>query len=205
MKTAVMNIAAGQCVKFHNEPCLVLEHRQNGTLLMTCNQIEAKFGGSNNYAKSALAKHLNSTFLEALTENHVDEVLLRKVDLTAVNGSTEYGSVVCRVAPLTLDEYRRLRGIIPLPESWEWFATPWSTPAVNEDDTWVAGLNTGDVCCLGADGGLVSGHCHYSYGSRPAFLIPSDYAVEVDEENPLEQFSLNDLLAEINRRVTSEE
>lgn len=197
MKTAVMNIAAGQCVKFHNEPCLVLEHRQNGTLLMTCNQIEAKFGGSNNYAKSALAKHLNSTFLEALTENHVDEVLLRKVDLTAVNGSTEYGSVVCRVAPLTLDEYRRLRGIIPLPESWEWFATPWSTPAVNEDDTWVAGLLT--------NGNVHSYHYDGSNGSRPAFLIPSDYAVEVDEENPLEQFSLNDLLAEINRRVTSEE
>lgn len=197
MKTAVMNIAAGQCVKFHNEPCLVLEHRQNGTLLMTCNQIEAKFGGSNNYAKSALAKHLNSTFLEALTENHVDEVLLRKVDLTAVNGSTEYGSVVCRVAPLTLDEYRRLRGIIPLPESWEWFATPWSTPAVNEDDTWVAGLST--------DGDVGSSSYGDSGGSRPAFLIPSDYAVEVDEENPLEQFSLNDLLAEINRRVTSEE
>lgn len=197
MKTAVMNIAAGQCVKFHNEPCLVLEHRQNGTLLMTCNQIEVKFGGSNNYAKSALAKHLNSTFLEALTENHVDEVLLRKVDLTAVNGSTEYGSVVCRVAPLTLDEYRRLRGIIPLPESWEWFATPWSTPAVNEDDTWVAGLNT--------NGSVDGGSYGNSNGSRPAFLIPSDYAVEVDEENPLEQFSLNDLLAEINRRVTSEE
>lgn len=197
MKTAVMNIAAGQCVKFHNEPCLVLEHRQNGTLLMTCNQIEAKFGGSNNYAKSALAKHLNSTFLEALTENHVDEVLLRKVDLTAVNGSTEYGSVVCRVAPLTLDEYRRLRGIIPLPESWEWFATPWSTPAVNEDDTWVAGLIT--------NGGVSYSYYSHSGSSRPAFLIPSDYAVEVDEENPLEQFSLNDLLAEINRRVTSEE
>lgn len=196
MKTAVMNIAAGQCVKFHNEPCLVLEHRQNGTLLMTCNQIEAKFGGSNNYAKSALAKHLNSTFLEALTENHVDEVLLRKVDLTAVNGSTEYGSVVCRVAPLTLDEYRRLRGIIPLPESWEWFATPWSTPAVNEQHR--------NVCCLNTNGG-VNDYYGNSYGSRPAFLIPSDYAVEVDEENPLEQFSLNDLLAEINRRVTSEE
>ena len=197
MKTAVMNIAAGQRVKFHNEPCLVLEHRQNGTLLMTCNQIEAKFGGSNNYAKSALAKHLNSTFLEALTENHADEVLLREVDLTAVNGSTEYGLLMCKVAPLTLDEYRRLRDIIPLPESWEWFATPWSTPAVNEDDTWVAGLNT--------NGDVNGNHYNGSVGSRPAFLIPSDYAVEVDEENPLEQFSLNDLLAEINRRVTSEE
>ena len=197
MKTAVMNIAAGQRVKFHNEPCLVLEHRQNGTLLMTCNQIEAKFGDSNNYAKSALAKHLNSTFLEALTENHADEVLLREVDLTAVNGSTEYGLLMCKVAPLTLDEYRRLRDIIPLPESWEWFATPWSTPAVNEDDTWVAGLGTG--------GGVRYNGYGNSFGSRPAFLIPSDYAVKVDEENPLEQFSLNDLLAEINRRVTSEE
>lgn len=197
MKTAVMNIAAGQCVKFHNEPCLVLEHRQNGTLLMTCNQIEAKFGGSNNYAKSALAKHLNSTFLEALTENHADEVLLREVDLTAVNGSTEYGLLMCKVAPLTIDEYRRLRDIIPLPESWEWFATPWSTPAVNEDDIWVAGLS--------ANGYVGNSSYYVSYGSRPAFLIPSDYAVEVDEENPLEQFSLNDLLAEINRRVTSEE
>lgn len=197
MKTAVVNIAAGQCVKFHNEPCLVLEHRQNGTLLMTCNQIEAKFGGSNNYAKSALAKHLNSTFLEALTENHADEVLLREVDLTAVNGSTEYGLLMCKVAPLTIDEYRRLRDIIPLPESWEWFATPWSTPAVNEDDTWVAGLVT--------NGSVYGDYYYNSYGSRPAFLIPSDYAVEVDEENPLEQFSLNDLLAEINRRVTSEE
>ena len=197
MKTAVMNIAAGQCVKFHNEPCLVLEHRQNGTLLMTCNQIEAKFGGSNNYAKSPLAKHLNSTFLEALTENHADEVLLRDVDLTAVNGSTEYGLLMCKVAPLTIDEYRRLRDIIPLPESWEWFATPWSTPAVNEDDTWVAGLDT--------NGNVGNGNYGNSHGSRPAFLSPSDYAVEVDEENPLEQFSLNDLLAEINRRVTSEE
>lgn len=205
MQTAVKNVLPGRTVAFHGEPCLVLEHRQNGTLLMTCNQIEAKFGGSNNYAKSALAKHLNSTFLEALTENHVDEVLLRKVDLTAVNGSTEYGSVVCRVAPLTLDEYRRLRGIIPLPESWEWFATPWSTPAVNEDDTWVAGLNTSDVRCLYTNGGVRSSNYDDSHGSRPAFLIPSDYAVEVDEENPLEQFSLNDLLAEINRRVTSEE
>ena len=89
-----------------------------------------------------------------------------------------------------------MRDIIPLPESWEWFATPWSTPAVNEDDTWVAGLH--------ADGN-VGYYCSLSYGARPAFLIPSDYAVEVDEENPLEQFSLIDLLAEINRRVTSEE
>ena len=58
---------------------------------------------------------------------------------------------------------------------------------------------------MDANGDVDDGNYSYSGGSRPAFLIPSDYAVEVDEENPLEQFSLNDLLAEINQRVTSEE
>lgn len=197
MKTAVLNITPGQAVLFHNEPCLVLEHRTTGTLLMTCNQIEVAFGGSNNFAKSKLMAHLNGAFLDALTENHADEVLLRTVDLTAVNGSKEYSTFQCKVAPLTLDEYRRLCGIIPKPESWEWLATPWSTPQVNEDETWVAGLNT--------FGSLYNNNCSYSDGSRPAFLIPSDYAVEVDEENPLEQYSLNELLAEINRRVNTEE
>lgn len=197
MKTAVLNITPGQIVLFHNEPCLVLEHRTTGTLLMTCNQIEVAFGGSNNFAKSKLMAHLNGTFLDALTENHTDEVLLRTVDLTAVNGSKEYGTFQCKVAPLTLDEYRRLCSIIPKPESWEWLATPWSTPQVNEDETWLAGLDS--------DGDVYNDNFSGSGGSRPAFLIPSDYAVEVDEENPLEQYSLNELLAEINRRVNTEE
>lgn len=36
-------------------------------------------------------------------------------------------------------------------------------------------------------------------GSRPAFLIPSQYAVEVD--GGLDQYTTNELIAEINRRM----
>ena len=39
MKTAVSNVAPGQVVKFHGEPCIVLEHRTAGTLLVTAAQI----------------------------------------------------------------------------------------------------------------------------------------------------------------------
>lgn len=46
------------------------------------------------------------------------------------------------MAPLTFDEIRRFHGLLPKPESWEWSATPWSTPCVDEDDTWVMGLYT---------------------------------------------------------------
>ena len=47
--------------------------------------------------------------------------------------------------------------------------------------------------------GVSGGSCTYTYGSRPAFLIPSQYAVEVD--GGLDQYTTNELIAEINRRM----
>ena len=135
MKVPVSSIAPGKTVLYRGEPCIVLEHREDGTLLMAVEHIEHTFGSSNNSAASSLRAHLNGAYLDALTESHPDEIITRTVDLTALNGSKEYGTVECKVAPLTLDELRKYHGIIPKPEVWEWSATPWSTPKVNEDDT----------------------------------------------------------------------
>lgn len=195
MKTAIINIKPGQTVAYHGEPCIVLEHRADGTLLMAANAIEYKFGSGNNFAASALHMHLNANYLDTLTEGHPDEIITRTVDLTALNGSKEFGTCDCKVAPLTLDELRKYHGIIPKPESWEWSVTPWSTPCVDGDDTWVMGLYT--------DGNVSHNYCTHTLGSRPAFLIPSNYAVE-DDSNPLEHYTLNALVAEIARRVNKE-
>ena len=63
------------------------------------------------------------------------------------------------------------------------------------DGNWVMGFNVnGDV-------GVYYGT--KAIGSRPAFLIPSSCAVE-DDNNPLEQYTLNALVAEIARRVNKE-
>ena len=198
MKTTVSNVAPGQVVKFHGEPCIVLEHRTAGTLLVTAAQIKSSFGSTNNFAASSFREHLNGAFADALTEGHADELITREVDLTALNGSKEYGSCECKVAPLTFDEIRRFHGLLPKPESWEWSATPWSTPCVDEDDTWVTN-GTGSAVVLYADGYVSGGGCTYTRGSRPAFLIPSQYAVEVD--GGLDQYTTNELIAEINRRM----
>lgn len=206
MKTAISNVAPGQVVKFHGEPCIVLEHRTAGTLLVTAAQIKSSFGSTNNFAASSFREHLNGAFADALTEGHADELITREVDLTALNGSKEYGSCECKVAPLTFDEIRRFHGLLPKPESWEWSATPWSTPCVDEDDTWVMGLytsggvsNTNNAVYLGANGNVNYGSCASTLGSRPAFLIPSQYAVEAD--GGLDQYTTNELIAEINRRM----
>lgn len=196
MKTAICNIAPGKVVEYHGEPCVVLEHRKDGTLLMGVEWVKHPFGSTNNFAASSLRSHLNGPYLDALTENHPDEVVTRTVDLTALNGSKEYGTCECKVAPLTLDELRKYHGIIPKPEVWEWSVTPWSTPCVDEDETWVLGLNT--------NGNVDYYDCSNTYGSRPAFLLPSNYAVE-DQNNPLAQYTTQELLAEISSRVLAEE
>lgn len=142
MKTALLNIAPGKTVDYHGEPCLVLEHRKDGTLLLHLEQMSHAFGSDNNFASSSLRAHLNGPYLRSLTDGNPDEVITRTVDLTALNGSKEYGTCECKVAPLSLDELRKYADIIPIPERFEWSVTPWSTPKVNEDDTWVMGLNS---------------------------------------------------------------
>lgn len=133
---------AGATVKYHGEPCLILEHRKDGTLLMVLEQIEHTFGSDNDFAKSDLREHLHGTYMDTLTQGNRCEILKRTIDLTALNGSKQYGIDTCCIAPLTFDEYRKYHDIIPKPEKWEWSATPWSTPCVNGDETWVMGLLT---------------------------------------------------------------
>ena len=71
--------------------------------------------------------------------------------------------------------------------------TPWSTPKVNEDDTWVMGLYS--------NGDIYYHICSYSYGSRPAFLISSSLTVEAEDTNPLEQYTVRELAEELFRRI----
>lgn len=115
MKTAVQNITPGKVIDYHGEPCLVLEHRKDGTLLLHLEQMTHAFGSTNNFAASSLRAHLNGPYLRSLTDGSPDEVITRTVDLTALNGSTEYGTCDCKVAPLTLDELRKYHDILPLP------------------------------------------------------------------------------------------
>lgn len=192
MKTAILNIAPGKTVEYHGEPCLVLEHRPDGTLLLGLEHILHQFGSTNNFAASSLRSQLNGPYLESLTNGNPDEIITRTVDLTALNGSKEYGTCECKVAPLTLDQLRKYHGLIPNPERWEWSVTPWSTPNVDEDKTWVLGLST--------DGSIYGSNCSGTGGSRPAFLIPSSYAVE-DGSNPLEQYIARELADELSRRA----
>jgi len=62
---------------------------------------------------------------------------------------------------------------------------------VNEDDTWVMGLFT--------SGGVNYYYCYGTGGSRPAFLLPSNYVVE--PENALASCTTRELVEELFSRA----
>lgn len=54
-------------------------------------------------------------------------VVERPIDLTSMDGMTDYGKPLVTVRLLTIDEYRRYRSLIPLASEPYWTATPWTT------------------------------------------------------------------------------
>ena len=56
---------------------------------------------------------------------------------------------------------------------------------------------------MSTGGGVGDYYCTGTYGSRPAFLIPSSLTVEAEDANPLEQYSTRELAEELFRRITN--
>ena len=59
------------------------------------------------------------------------------------------------------------------------------------DETWVMGLD--------ADGNVHYNYCNNTSGSRPAFLLPSNYVVE--PENALASYTTRELVEELFSRA----
>ncbi|MFR7741784.1 MAG: hypothetical protein ACLU08_17385, partial [Flavonifractor plautii] len=92
----------------------------------------------NNYAGSLLSK----TVERWLRDKHpaiFSAVVERPIDLTTMDGMTDYGKPLAVVRALTIDEYRKHRSILPLTSKPYWLATGWTTnssPYSNGDDAY---------------------------------------------------------------------
>lgn len=180
----------GQVIMFYDTPCIFLEERKEGLFVIAKEQIKTIFGDSNNFKKSDLNTFLNGKYLNELTCGNIEDIVIRDVDLTALNGSKEYGRYECKVAPLTFDEIRRFQRILSKPESWEYSVTPWSTPCVDKDDSCVVGLETWGV----VDSGLST----LAHGTRPAFVISYEYFE--NSKKGLSCYSDEELINELYKR-----
>ena len=131
-----------------------------------------------------------------------DAMEARTIDLTTMDGMTDYGRPVVNARLLTIDEYRRYRPFIPLASRPFWLATGWTTntsPRSNADYAYC--VNTSGASCS---------HRVYranSYCPRPAFYLKSDIFVSVEEDaggKNLEDYTTMELIKELWRRAGQE-
>lgn len=106
-----------------------------------------------------------------------DVAMALPIDLTSMDGMTDYGipNVYGRI--LTVDEYRKYRRFIPLTNKPFWTATPWSTRSSNSD-------NYCNVYSVNADGSLLSYYVYFENRcARPALALSSELLVSVEVES----------------------
>lgn len=165
----------------------------------------------NNYAGSLLSK----TVERWLRDKHpaiFSAVVERPIDLTTMDGMTDYGKPLAVARALTIDEYRKHRSVLPLTSKPYWLATGWATNSSPYSDADVA-------YCIGADGavgvdsvgdadGTVNDNLVYRvfFAPRPALYLKSSILVSVeteDEGKALADYSDTDLIDELYRRRRS--
>lgn len=128
-----------------------------------------------NYAESELRKLCDSEIYDEFeavfgTEN----IVIHDVDLTSVDMQKEFGSVSCKVRPITFDEARKYNDLLANKElpDWHWTCTPWST----EERGWKY-----SEAVAAPSGNFVSRRCGDSGGLRPVCILKSNIFVSKED------------------------
>lgn len=153
----------------------------------------------NNYAGSLLSKTVECW----LRDKHpaiFSAVVEQPIDLTTMDGMTDYGKPLAVVRALTIDEYRKHRSVLPLTSKPYWLATGWTTNSSPYSDA--------NYAYRIYAGGTVGNSVVYSadFAPRPALYLKSSILVSVeteDEGKALADYSDTDLIDELYRRRRS--
>lgn len=161
-----------------------------------CNDEEVE--APNNYQGSNL-HHIIEDWAES-RPNLYEALLEREIDLTTMDGMTDYGKPLAVARALTIDEYRKHRSVLPLTSKPYWLATGWTTNSSPYS-------NGGSAYYIRADGSVSYGSVFYAYfAPRPALYLKSSILVSVeteDEGKALADYSDTDLIDELYRRRRS--
>jgi hypothetical protein len=172
-KRTLAEAAVGEVVRIGAREFLVLEQQDGRTAVILKDLLKEDviFGGNNCYRGSKAAEICDQFADEMEAVVGAENLFAFDVDLTAEDGLKDYGSVECRAALLTADQYRKWVEVLDTCrlKKWWWLATPCSTKR-HENDRWVK--------CV-APSGLI-GNDRYdcgNFGVRPFCIFKSSIFV----------------------------
>ena len=139
----------------------------------------------NAYATSAIDTWLNSTYKNLLDADIRGVIGTTKIKYTPGNGNTTVGTLERAIFLLSVTELGRSASYANTEGTALSIASSLQIAYLNGSAVvqWTRSPLTGDTgsaCCLGASGGVGRNGCNGTYGSRPAFTLPSTLSVSDD-------------------------
>ena len=157
-------------VEICGQPCTKLKDEGGNTYYHMCTPLfNSMFGATNNYKTSEIRKELlNSSFLKDLQREYGDGLIPVTMNLTALDGLKDYGSVTDPIGIPDINLYRECRENVFAGDTRWWLSTPDSTPS---------GIGSSCVQCVGSGGRVGWNVCYWFRSVRPFFIIKSDIVV----------------------------
>lgn len=130
---------------------------------------------STDYKTSALRKLCDNEIYEEYAKVFgAENIVEHEVDLTTVDVQKDFGTLDCKVRPLTFDEARQYNGLLvkeDLPD-WYWTCTPWST----KERGWEYSI------AVVSPSGCIRGISFYNgRGVRPVCILKSNIFVSKED------------------------
>lgn len=139
----------------------------------------------NAYATSAIDTWLNSTYKNLLDADIRGVIGTTKIKYTPGNGNTTVGTLERAIFLLSVTELGKTASYANTEGTALSIASSLQIAYLNGSAVvqWTRSPLTNDTSnayCLNTNGDVNSGSCHYTYGSRPAFTLPSTLSVSDD-------------------------
>lgn len=206
MEKTLFEVRSGETFTLDGVEFVKLDEVLGGALVLTRDVVmknvpfedeDAEREDHNNYIGSNLEKRCER-WLRDEHPDLFDKAIECPIDLTTMDGMTDYGMPLALVRALTIDEYRKYRRFIPLASEPFWLATGWTTASSPYSGTYNAySIYTG--------GCVDDSYVYYAtFAPRPALYLKSSILVSVDDgeaEKTLGGYTELELLAELQRRV----
>ena len=127
----LQDLKIGEVFEYGLFDWIKLDDLEDGTLAIMKDQLPGsrRFDvDNNNWRNSELRNWLKENFLRTLIDNGVkeDNFLRFERDLTADDGTKDYGSLSDRLSLITCEEYRKYRNLIPIINNCWWTLTSYS-------------------------------------------------------------------------------
>lgn len=154
--------AAGEHFNYNGIEFIALGEEQGGLLAVVAHELDEEYAfdkdNKNDWRKSSLRKFLNENYIEQLNRG---DLLPFVSNLTADDGTTDYGTSEDYIFMLSDNLRRKYRPYLPKYDNWVWSITPYSCLP--------SGANIARV--VYTDGSLSNISAYISLGVAPACLF----------------------------------